>query len=594
MTYKPKYSNIVTLLTDSLARYPDRPLFGSRKNHGWHFVTYREFGEMVAAARSGLASLGIRPGDRVAVISDNRLEWAVGSFATLSRGAVYVPMYQAQLDKEFQHILRDSGAKLCLCANQKIAARIQALRSELPQLEHVIDFESPEYQQFLERGRGSSVPIAVPNDQDLAFLIYTSGTTGEPKGVELTHLNLGATASAVIEVAPLREAGELTLSFLPWAHVFGGCVEVAVIIGYGGALAICDSNDRLLEYLAEVKPTALFAVPRIWNRIYETVNKQIAARPKPIQKLLRTGLRARARQAKGERLSLLERAALLVTNKLLIAKLLARLGGRVRFAVSGAAALSPEVAEFIDALGIMVLEGYGLTETTAGGTGSKPKERRVGSVGKPLPGISIEIDKQVSGAGPDEGEIILHGPCVMRGYHNLPDQTRDAFTPDGGLRTGDLGKVDADGYLFITGRVKELYKLSNGKYVAPAILEEKLQLSPYISQCFIYGSDQPYNTAVIIVDLPSLSDWATQRGLSKPNRVEDLFTQPAVHELIRNEIDAHSHGFKGYEQIREFVLDSEQFTTQNDLLTHSLKVKRRNALAKYRERLDALYRRRAA
>jgi long-chain acyl-CoA synthetase len=261
----------------------------------------------------------------------------------------------------------------------------------------------------------------------------------------------------------------------------------------------------------------------------------------------------------------------------------------VRFAVSGAAALAPEVGEFIDTLGIVVLEGYGLTETTAGGTASKPNERRIGSVGKPLPGMRIAIDTNVTTAEAGEGEIILYGPCVMRGYHNMPEQTRASFTPDGGLRTGDLGRVDADGYLFITGRVKELYKLSNGKYVAPAALEEKLQLSPYVAQSFVYGSDRPHNTAVIVADMPSVEEYCKRHGFSTHEKPEQLLQMPQVRELFRHEIDRYSRDFKGYEQIRSFVLTAEPFTTENDLMTQTLKIKRRNVMTKFKGDLNALY-----
>ena len=589
MTYTPRFSNIISLLSSAIQRFPNRPVFGTRRNHGWHYITYAEFGAVVAAMHGGLTNLGVGRGDRVAVISDNRVEWAVGSFGTLSMGAVYVPMYQAQKDGDFRYILRDSGAKVVLCANREIAARIERLKSELPALLHVIAFEGPERAALLEQGRKQPVPQANFYNESPPSVIYTSGTTGDPKGVELTHLNLGFTASSIIEIAPLTENMELTVSFLPWAHVFGGCVEVGVLMGYGGALAICENTDRLLDYLAEVKPTALFAVPRIWNRVYENVNKQIDARPAPIQKLLRTGLAARAKENHGEALSLLERAALLVTNKLLITKVKQRLGGRVRFAVSGAAALAPEVGEFIDTLGIVVLEGYGLTESTAGGTGSTPKERKIGSVGKPLPGMRVELDKNVTSAGPDEGEIILYGPCIMRGYHNQPEQTRASFTADGGLRTGDLGKIDQDGFLIITGRVKELYKLSNGKYVAPSALEEKLQLSPYIAQAFVYGSDRPHNTAVIVADVPSVEAYCTRHGFGVSEGPAALLKLPQVRELFRQEIDRYSRDFKGYEQIREFVLDAEPFTTQNDMLTQTLKLKRRNVMGKYKSELGSLY-----
>lgn len=588
-TYTPRYTSIVTLLAESVSRFPNRPVFGTRSTAGWHYVTYTQFAELVAAMRGGLKQLGINMGDRVAVISDNRVEWAVGSFGTLSLGAAYVPMYQAQKDNEFKYILRDSGARVCFCANSQIAERIRKLQPELPELQHVIAFDAKEYEQLLEQGRKSPAPEPEADPARLAFLIYTSGTTGDPKGVELTHLNLGATASGIIEVAPLTENHELTVAFLPWAHVFGGCVEVAVMMGFGGALAICEKADRLLDYLAEVKPTALFAVPRIWNRVYENVNKQIDARPAPVRKLLRAGLAARAKQNKGQELSAFEKAAMLLTTKLLVGKIKARLGGRVRFAVSGAAALAPEVAEFIDNLGIVVLEGYGLTETTAGGTASKPNERRVGSVGKPVPGMRVEIDTSVASAEAGEGEIIIHGPSVMRGYHNLPDQTKASFTEDGGLRTGDLGRIDQDGFVFITGRVKELYKLSNGKYVAPAALEEKLQLSPYIAQCFVYGSDRPHNTAVIVAELANVDEYCKRHGISANDAPERTLQLPQIRELFRHELDRHSRDFKGFEQIRSFVLTAEPFTPENDMLTQTLKIKRRNVMNKYQRDLVGLY-----
>jgi long-chain acyl-CoA synthetase len=308
-----------------------------------------------------------------------------------------------------------------------------------------------------------------------------------------------------------------------------------------------------------------------------------------VRKLLRTGLAARAKQNKGQALSAFEKAAMVVTTKLLVGKIKARLGGRVRFAVSGAAALAPEVGEFIDTLGIVVLEGYGLTETTAGGTASKPHERRVGSVGKPVPGMRVEIDTSVETAQPGEGEIIIYGPSVMRGYHNLPDQTKSSFTADGGLRTGDLGRIDQDGYLFITGRVKELYKLSNGKYVAPAALEEKLQLSPYIAQCFVHGSDRPHNTAVIVAELSNVQEYCKRHGISANEPPERLLQLPQIRELFRQEIDRYSRDFKGFEQIRAFVLTAEPFTADNDLLTQTLKIKRRNIVTKYQKDLAALY-----
>ncbi|HKP55746.1 MAG TPA: long-chain fatty acid--CoA ligase [Polyangiales bacterium] len=588
MTYQPRHRNLISLFSQSVEQFARKPLFGTRKPAGWHWTTYAEFAALVAAARSGLHARGVRAGDRVAVISNNRIEWAVGAYGTYSLGAIYVPMYEAQLDKDWQHILSDCGAKLCFVADAKIKKRVEGLRASLPELKHVIVFDESSYAELLAEGRAdkSSVAPVAPNDDDTAMLIYTSGTTGNPKGVQLTHFNLASQVCGVLDVAPLR-VDEVSLAFLPWAHVFGGVVELNVLMLHGDSIAICEQTDRLIDYLGEVKPTLLFAVPRIWNRIYDGVNKQMAARPAIIQQLFRTSMQLKTRENKGETLSLPEKVVLKLADKLIFSKVRGRFGGRLRFAVSGAAALAPEVSEFIDNLGIVVLEGYGLTETSGAATASMIEARRKGSVGRALPGFEIKLDHDAVGANDGEGEVVIYGTGVMHGYHNQPEETAKAFTADHGLRTGDLGRIDADGFVYITGRVKELYKLSNGKYVAPVPLEEKLQLSPYIAQAFVYGQDRPHNTAVLVVDLPSIKAWANERGIKKGD--DQLLTDPDVRDLYRREIAAHSREWKGYEQIRDFILDHQGFTTDNDLLTPTFKLKRRNVVKKYAEQINQLY-----
>ncbi|HET6340494.1 MAG TPA: long-chain fatty acid--CoA ligase [Polyangiales bacterium] len=586
MTYQPYYRNLIQLFTQSVEKYGSHRLFGSRKADDWHWTTYTEFAALVAAARSGLHARGVRAGDRVAVISNNRLEWAVGAYGAYTLGAVYVPMYEAQLDKDWQHILADCGAKLCFVSDAKVEKRILGLRAQLPALEHIVSFEGSGFPDLLAAGRANEVAPVAPQDEDCAMFIYTSGTTGNPKGVRLTHFNLASNVCGVLEIAPLRK-DEVSLAFLPWAHVFGGCLELNALMSRGDAIAICEDTTRLIDQLGEVKPTCLFAVPRIWNRIYDGVNKQMADRPAAIRKLFEAGMRLKSRQKRGESLSLREMLLLAAADKVLFAKVRARFGGKLRFAFSGAAALAPEVAEFIDNLGIIVYEGYGLTETSGAATANGTHGRRPGSVGRVVPGFELKLDRDAVGATDGEGEILVYGTGVMQGYHNQPAETEHALTSDHGLRTGDLGRIDNDGFLYITGRVKELYKLSNGKYVAPVPLEEKLQLSPYIAQAFVYGSDHPYNTAVIVVDLPSVQKWAAGLGIAKqPN---ELLEDSRTKALVRREIDAHSKEWKGYEQVREFVLDHDAFTTDNDMLTPTFKLKRRNVTQKYLAKLDALY-----
>jgi long-chain acyl-CoA synthetase len=591
--YQPRYTNLVTLFREACNRYGDTPAFGTREHDGWRWTTYREFAALVGRARAGLAALGIGPGDRVAVISRNRLEWAVCAYASFTRGAAYVPMYEAQLDRDWQYILGDSGAKLCFVSGDAVEQRVRALLGDLPGLQHVVDFDAESYRELLGSRSDREVEAALvqPDDGDLATLTYTSGTTGRPKGVRLTHANLAANASGLAEVAPVGR-GERSLAFLPWAHVFGGNVELSTMLAIGGTLAICGSVDMLLDYLREVKPTMMFGVPRIWNHLYERVTNQLASKPRFVQQIIASGLRGKSKQKRGEPLALFEQTAIPIAEKLVFSKIKQGLGGKLRFAFSGAAALLPEVAEFIDNIGIEVYEGYGLTETSGCTTANLPGARKIGSVGRPLPGVEVRIDRNVPGAKGDEGEIIVYGTGVMAGYHNNPETTRATLTPDGGLRTGDLGRIDEDGYLYITGRIKEIYKLANGKYVAPVPLEEKLQLSPCITHCVLYGADQAYNVALIIPNGVELQRWA--RANSLPTQPEALLAHPRTRELIRAEIDAHSGDFKSYELVRDFILSDEAMTPQNDLLTPTLKFKRRNVYAKYESQLKALYKSAAA
>jgi long-chain acyl-CoA synthetase len=586
MSYIPRYTNLLRLFDECVDKYGDQPLFGTRKPAGWEWMSYRAFADLVADARGGLAALGVEAGDRVAVISNNRVEWAACAYATYSRAATWVPMYESQLDAEWQYILQDAGAKVCFVANGRIRERVRTLQGDLPALQHVVDFEGPTYAKMLARGKEHPVDAVMPGDRDVATFIYTSGTTGNPKGVRLTHYNLAANVSGLLETDTVAE-GDRSLGFLPWAHVFGGSVELNCVIAVGGSMAICDNTDNLVSYLPEVQPTMLFAVPRIWNRIYDGVQKQIASKPGIIQTIFHTGLRARTKRKRNEPLTFGESIALPLAEKLVFSKVVARFGGKLRFAFSGAAALSPEVAQFIDNLGIEVYEGYGLTESSGCTTANVPAATRLGSVGKPIAGVEIRIDKRVTGteAAAGEGEVVIYGTGVMAGYHNLETETRESLTPDGGLRTGDLGRLDEDGFLYITGRVKELFKLENGKYVAPAPIEERLQLSPYIAQCVVYGANKPHIVALIVPDMVSLRGWAEANDVS----TETLLTDPRTRELIRNELDGFSRGGKGFEAVHDFLLSAEELTTQNDMLTPTMKLKRRNVNARYGARLDALY-----
>lgn len=589
--FTPKYTDILSLYNDAVASYGPRPLFGTKKKGQWEWLTYSQFGALVDGFRSALADLGVGPGDRVAVISNNRVEWAAGCYATLGRGAAYVPMYEAQLDKEWAFILNDCGAKVCLAATDNIYDRVSAMRSQLPALEHVISFEgngndSNSFSSLTKKGATKPVPAVAADPKSIAGYIYTSGTTGNPKGVLLSHSNIACNISSLQELVPINQ-DDRSLTFLPWAHSFGQTVELHGMLSLGASMGICEGVDKIIDNLAEVQPTVLFAVPRIFNRIYDGVQKNVASKPALIQSIFRNGMTAQSKLKNGEALTLGEKVSLPLAKKLVFSKIVQRFGGRLKFAVSGAAALSRDVAEFVDNLGIMVFEGYGLTETSPIATANSPSARRIGSVGKPIPGVRVVLDHEVTGDAV-EGEIVIYGHNVMQGYHNLPEETAAVFTKDGGFRSGDMGRIDSDGFVFITGRIKEQYKLENGKYVSPALLEERITLSPFILQTMLYGANKLYNVALVIPDMLTLKEWATAQGIDTSND-QALVKNEKVVAHLKAEVDKYSSEFKSFERVKKILVSTEEFTTTNDMLTPSLKLKRRNVLKRYQADLDALY-----
>jgi long-chain acyl-CoA synthetase len=586
-----KFTNLVHVLQASVSKYGPRPLFGVLGANGVQWTSFQEFQTLVDQFRAGLASLGVKSGDAVAVISNNRLEWAVGSHACFGLGAAYVPMYEAQLDKEWEYILADSDAVICLAASPAIQKRVEAMRSALPKLRHVVSFDSvPDdvlsYAGLLARGKAQPVQVSIPDGEDVASLIYTSGTTGKPKGVVLTHKNLSSVVNSMLEIVDIG-SDDRGIAFLPWAHVFGGCIELNLAICTGAGTAICGDATKLGEYLSQVKPTVLFAVPRVWNKIHAGVQNLMMEKPPAIQWIYNTALSAKQKLRTGKPVSLREKIAIKAADKIIFPKILEKFGGNLRFAVSGAAALPRAVAEFMESLGIQVHEGYGLTETCGSATAQPKDAVRLGSVGKAVPGVTIVLDKTVAGATDDEGEVILYGENIMRGYHKRKGDTSDALTPDGGLRTGDLGRLDADGYLYITGRAKELYKLENGKYVAPVPLEQELELSAYISQAIVTGENRPHNVALIVPDFVALEKWAKAQSIEADR--DGLLSHSKVLSLLEAEVEKCNQGFKGYERVVDFLVDSEELTAQNGMLTQTLKPKRRSIMSKYGRDLEALY-----
>jgi long-chain acyl-CoA synthetase len=580
-----RFQTLVDIYQDAIKTFPDSPLFGTKRKGQWEWLNYLEFGKRTDGFRAGLAGLGLARGDRVAIISNNREEWAMAAYACFGLGIAFVPMYEAQNPKEWEFIIRDCEAKALIVATDAICEKTKALLESVPSMKHVISIDP----QTKAGGAVASfgdlvktkqrVPTIKPDPKDTACFIYTSGTTGNPKGVILSHGNIASNVSAIHEVFPMTSM-DRSLSFLPWAHVFGQTCELHALFSMGGSLALAESVDKILDNLAETKPTLLFSVPRIFNKLYGAVQKQISSKPGFIQSMVQSALKSRAKQRNGEALDLPESLVLAITDKVVFAKVRARFGGELKYAFSGGAAISKEVAEFIDSLGITVYEGYGLTETSPITTANWPDNRTIGSVGKTIPGVTVKISP--------ESEIIVYGPNVMQGYHNRKEENDAVFTPDGGFRTGDMGRVDDQGFVYITGRIKEQYKLENGKYVVPTPLEEQIKLSPYVANVMVYGDNKPFNVALVVANTEAVKSWGAENGVSESDN-DKLVANSKVQALLKKELDKYCEKFKGFEEVRDFALIHEDFTTENEMLTPSMKVKRRAVLAKWGSLLDGLY-----
>ena len=593
--FTAKFPTLLDIYTNSIEQFADRPLFGTKRGDTWEWTTYGEFGEMVDNTRSGLAGLGIGLGDKVAIIADNREEWAVVAYAAYGLGASVVPMYEAQTTENWAFVLEDSDSRAVFVSTPDVAERLDTVRGSIEGLEYLFVMEGSAGEDWVTladlQETGSKLPVGMSDvgEDQIAGFVYTSGTTGKPKGVLLTQKNLAYNVSSVTDVFPIYPT-DRTLSFLPWAHAFGQTVELHTVFAMGGSTAFATAVAEITSNLPEVKPTMLVSVPTVFGRIYTGLNKRMSE-GSSAQKMIFD--QAMSNASKRRQLAEQGKSSWFVDmqqnlfDKLVFSKVRDGLGGNLTYAISGGAAIPVEVAEFIDNLGVTVYEGYGLSETSPIATANWPDSRKIGSVGKPIPGTSVSLDTAAS-ADPRDGEIVIYGHNVMKGYHNRPEENAKVFTDDGGFRSGDLGRIDDDGFLFITGRVKEQYKLENGKYVVPTPIEEKIGLSAYVANVMVYGDNKPFNVAVIVPDAPAVEEWAAAEGIEFEN-FAGLVEDPRVQQLIGDEVDKAMADVKGYEKVRAFVVAPEDFTTENGMLTPTLKVKRRIVIDHYGDEIQALY-----
>ncbi|MCL2776963.1 MAG: long-chain fatty acid--CoA ligase [Polyangiaceae bacterium] len=580
-----KFQTLVDIYQNATIAFSDLPLFGTKRDGEWSWMTYREFGRKTDGLRAGLAALGLSRGDHVGIIANNRYEWAAAAYACFGLGIAFIPMYEAQLPTDWEFIVRDSEIKALFVATNAIYNKTRNLLEVVPSLKHIISFDaatmtSHKTLSFHELAETApTVPMIPITSTDVACIIYTSGTTGNPRGVILSHGNIASNVSAIHECFPMA-TNDRSLSFLPWAHSFGQTVELHALFSMGSSLAIAEGVDKILQNLVETKPTLLFSVPRIFNKLYAAVQAQVSEKPGFVQDMVKSALGTRKKQRNHEKVSPWERLVLALTDKVVFSKVRARFGGQLKYAFSGGAAIATEVAEFIDGLGITVYEGYGLTETSPIVTANWPHNRKIGSVGKALPGVTVTIS--------DEGEVVTVGPNVMVGYYKRKEDTDAVLTKEGAFRTGDLGRLDDEGYLYITGRLKEQYKLENGKYVVPTLLEEQLKLSPYVANVMVYGDNKPFNVAIVIANMEKVKSWAAQHGVPDGG-AKDILGSTRVYKLFQDELTHYGEKFKGFESVKDFALVADDFTVENGMLTPSLKVKRREVYRVYRPMIEELY-----
>ena len=576
--------------------------FRSKVGGAWVPVTHRQALERVQAISLGLRELGIKPGDKVAIVSENRPEWALSDYACLTSGTTDVPIYPTLTAKQTEYILRDSESVAVFVSTAAQLDKVLEAKGggNLSGLKYVIVFDGAAVSQRRGEGivsleaveaKGRAAAPKHPNwrvealqaqPDDLATLIYTSGTTGDPKGVMLSHYNIWSNVQAVLQIIPIG-GGDECLSMLPLSHSYERMVDytlfhAGVIINYA------ESFDTVAANLGEVKPTVVLSVPRLYEKVYARVLENALSGSAIKRNIFFWAKRA------GEQWATLSLAGLpipgglklkkKIADRLVFSKLRARTGGKIRFFVSGAAPLSADIAKFFYSAGLPVIEGYGLTESSPVLTLNPLDRIKLGTVGRAIPGVELKIAQ--------DGEILARGPNIMKGYYKLPEATRETINPEGWLLTGDIGELDSDGYLKITDRKKELLKTAGGKYIAPQPIEMVVKRNKFVANAMMYGDRRKFPLILIVPNFDTLERWAQERGLLYSARAE-LLQLPDVQAKVEREVMDMLRELAKFETPKKVLLLEDDFTIENGELTPTLKVKRREVEKRYKAQIDAVY-----
>jgi len=594
---RPAPGTLTKLFFDSVSKFNRPDALQVKVAGAYKPISHTEVANRVRHAARGLSSLGVTRGDRVAILSENRPEWAIADFACLTAGLTDVPIYPTLPADQIAYILKDSGAVAIFVSNKSQAEKIREIRSQVPALKSVIGFdETPGLTNMsiaeLEK-RGSegetSLSIATYKEDaltvkpdDLATLIYTSGTTGAPKGVMLTHDNIYSNVAASMKAIPF-EGRDVGLSFLPLSHIFERMAGHYMMFATGTSIAYAESIDTVPINMQEVRPTLVLSVPRLYEKMYARV-LEAALTGGFLKKKIFFWARGVAERWANEKLAGKEPGWLLarqyaIAQKLVFSKLKGRTGGRLRYFVSGGAPLAPEINKFFYAAGLEILEGYGLTETSPVIAVNTPENFRIGTVGKLIDGVEVKIAA--------DGEILTRGPHVMKGYYNKPEATREAIEPDGWFHTGDIGEL-RDGFLAITDRKKDIIVTAGGKNIAPQPLENKVKTNKYVAQAVMLGDKRKFPSMLIVPNFDQLEKWAMKRNIIWTDRAQ-LLRMPTIQAKMEQEVNKELAGAAHFEVPKKIGLIEHDFSIEKGELTPTLKVKRRAIDKTYKALIDSLY-----
>ncbi|HYI80460.1 MAG TPA: long-chain fatty acid--CoA ligase [Thermoleophilaceae bacterium] len=554
---------------------------------GWKTRSFAEVGDTVRELAKGLMALGVEKGDKVSILANTRPEWSYHDFAALSAGATVVPIYQTNSPEECQYVLEDSDAKVVVVEDEAQLEKVRAMRDTLPKLEHVILMvgtagDAISSDDLVERGKAIADGDWVARYEsvtgdDICTFIYTSGTTGPPKGCVISHANYRAMVDMVVE-EDVVASGDVVYLFLPLAHSFALLIQFAVL-ELGSTIAYWSRDPKLIiEDVAAVKPTYLPSVPRIFEKIYTKATAAEGAKKKILDWSIATGRKYREAERAGRSPGFLLERQYAIADKLALGKIRALFGGNVRLCVTGAAPISQEILEFFWAAGVLILEGYGMTETSTAASINRPSNFKFGTVGLPFPGVQVKIA--------DDGEICVAGPNIFQGYHKKDDATRETLV-DGWLHTGDLGEVDSDGFVKITGRKKDIIITAGGKNITPANFEGDMKQHALVSQCVMVGDRLPYLTALVTLDPEEAPEYAKAHDL--PTDLTALIASPEVMAELERHMGEVNKKYAQVEQVKKLTILSHDLSQETGELTPTLKVKRSVVVGKYAGEIEAMY-----